>query len=109
MRRAAAGEGYGQATHQMYEDENEQLVDGLKDKVSALKSLSIDIGNEVREQNKMLNLMDSDFDSSGGLLGATMGRLQRMARAGHNKIWLYMFFFVLFVFFVTYMILKFQR
>lgn len=39
------------------EDENERMTDHLKDKIHALKSLSIDIGNEVEYQDKMLRGM----------------------------------------------------
>lgn len=39
------------------EDENERMTEELTDKISALKSLSIDIGTEVKYQDKMLNSM----------------------------------------------------
>lgn len=39
------------------EDENERITDDLKDKIHALKSLSIDIGAEVKYQDKMLHGM----------------------------------------------------
>ncbi|XP_069947944.1 BET1 homolog isoform X4 [Cherax quadricarinatus] len=38
-------------------EESEEMTAHLKDKVKALKSLTIDIGTEVRSQNKMLNNM----------------------------------------------------
>ena len=34
--------------------------------MSALKSLSIDIGAEVREHNRLLKDVDDDFDSTSG-------------------------------------------
>jgi hypothetical protein len=36
--------------------------------VSALKSLTIDIGSEVREHNRLLREVDDDFDSTTGSL-----------------------------------------
>ena len=39
------------------EDENERITDELRDKIHALKSLSIDIGAEVKYQDKLLNGM----------------------------------------------------
>ncbi|XP_013407003.1 BET1 homolog [Lingula anatina] len=105
MRRAHAGDGsYGQS--QMIEEENDSLTNSLSDKVKALKSLTIDIGTEVREQNKFLNDFDNDMDNSSGILGATMGRLTAMARAGHNKFIWYLLLFSLFVFFVLWLIIK---
>ncbi|KAK3795979.1 hypothetical protein RRG08_042972 [Elysia crispata] len=106
---ANQGGGYGyQDTSQMLEEENQQQEDELKGKVKALKSLSIDIGFEVKEQNKMLTKMDDDFESSGGLLGKTMGRLKAITNAGHWKLWLYIALFALFVFFMCWVIIRFR-
>ncbi|XP_022096374.1 BET1 homolog [Acanthaster planci] len=108
MRRAGLESG-GSRTYADYnavEDENERLVDSLHDKVSTLKSLSIDIGTEVREQNSFLKQLDDTFDSSGGLLSSTMGRLSKMARAGHNCYLCYLLLFSFFVFFVIYFIIR---
>ncbi|XP_041104830.1 BET1 homolog isoform X2 [Polyodon spathula] len=105
MRRAGLGEGvptgnYVASGYSVYEEENEQLSEGLKEK------LSIDIGTEVKYQNKMLVDMDTDFDSTGGLLGATMGRLKLLSRGSQTKLFCYVLLFVLFVFFVLYWIIK---
>ncbi|GFO30407.1 Bet1 homolog [Plakobranchus ocellatus] len=97
-----------QDTSQMLEEENQQQEDELKGKVKALKSLSIDIGFEVKEQNKMLSKMDEDFESSGGVLGKTMGRLKAITNAGHWKLWLYIAVFALFVFFMCWVIIRFR-
>ncbi|XP_059171265.1 BET1 homolog [Physella acuta] len=95
-------------TTQMLEEENEQLENELKGKVKALKSLTIDIGNEVREQNKWLSQVDEDLESSGGLLSKTMGRLKSITNAGHWKIWLYVLLFAFFVFFMCWVIVRFR-
>ncbi|KXJ07956.1 BET1 homolog [Exaiptasia diaphana] len=91
---------------QMLEDENERLENDLSNKVQTLKSLSIDIGHEVRSQNQLLNDMDDDFDTSGGLLSATMGRLTALTKKGHHKIMCYLMLFCLFVFFVAWFIVR---
>uniref|UniRef100_A0AAZ3RHA5 t-SNARE coiled-coil homology domain-containing protein n=1 Tax=Oncorhynchus tshawytscha TaxID=74940 RepID=A0AAZ3RHA5_ONCTS len=61
MRRAGLGEGgpgnYVASGYSAYEEENEHLQEGLRAKVSALKHLSIDIGTEVKYQNKILDDM----------------------------------------------------
>jgi len=97
-----------QDTSSMLEDDNRHLEDQLKGKVKALKSLSIDIGTEVREQNKFLNEMDEDFDKSGGLLSKTMGRLRGITKAGHWKMWVYIALFAFFVFFMCWVIVRFR-
>nr|XP_006007143.1 PREDICTED: BET1 homolog [Latimeria chalumnae] len=62
MRRAGLGDGapagtYTASGYSMHEEENERLTQHLRDKVTALKSLSIDIGTEVKYHNKVLEEM----------------------------------------------------
>lgn len=113
MRRAGLGDGaaagsygYTNSGYSVYEEENDRLTESLRTKVSAIKSLSIEIGTEVKNQNKMLSEMENDFDSTGGLLGATMGRLRTLSRGSQTKLLCYMMLFSLFVFFVIYWIIK---
>lgn len=49
---------------------------------------------------------DTDFDSTGGLLGATIGRVKQLSRGSQTKLLCYMLLFCLFVFFVLYWFLK---
>ncbi|XP_006636080.1 BET1 homolog [Lepisosteus oculatus] len=111
MRRAGLGDGaptgnYVASGYSVHEEENENLSEGLRAKVSALKHLSIDIGTEVKYQNKMLSDMDSDFESTGGLLGATMGRLKLLSRGSQTRLFCYLLLFALFVFFVLYWVIR---
>nr|XP_056713402.1 BET1 homolog [Euleptes europaea] len=113
MRRAGLSEGtasgnygYTNSGYSVYEEENETLTESLRSKVTAIKSLSIEIGTEVKQQNKMLGEMDDAFDSTGGFLGATMGRLKTLSRGSQTKLLCYMMLFSLFVFFVIYWIIK---
>ncbi|NWH58018.1 BET1 protein, partial [Geococcyx californianus] len=102
----AGSYGYTNSGYSVYEEENERLTESLRTKVSAIKSLSIEIGTEVKNQNKMLSEMDNDFDSTTGLLGATMNRLRILSRGSQTKLLCYMMLFSLFVFFVIYWIIK---
>ncbi|PKK31872.1 Bet1 golgi vesicular membrane trafficking protein [Columba livia] len=102
----AGNHGYTNSGYSVYEEENDRLTESLRTKVSAIKSLSIEIGTEVKNQNKMLSEMDNDFDSAGGLLGATMGRLRTLSRGSQTKLLCYMMLFALFVFLVIYWIIK---
>lgn len=108
MKRATKSDGIigPQYGSELVEDENNAMEGMLSDKVKALKSLSIDIGHEVREQNKFLKNMDNDFDGSTGFLQSTMKRVSAMARAGHNCHLFYLFLFACFVFFVCWVIIK---
>eukprot|EP00794_Sanderia_malayensis_P016689 gene16689-18383_t len=66
------GANYG---HEIVEKENDEMVDHLSSKVKALKSLSIEIGDEVKYQNTLLNDMHGEFDNTGSFLSSTMARL----------------------------------
>lgn len=110
MRRAHAGNYYDpvpQSSNEV-EDDNDRLTGELKDKIHVLKSLSIDIGNEVKYQDKLLRDVDDDMDRTGGFLGNTMNRVLRLSKGSHNYYIIYLFFFSLLVFFILYVILKFR-
>uniref|UniRef100_A0A914UJE5 t-SNARE coiled-coil homology domain-containing protein n=1 Tax=Plectus sambesii TaxID=2011161 RepID=A0A914UJE5_9BILA len=99
---------YSSAPNMMYnsgqylEQQNNTLADQLSNKVSALKSLTIQIGDEVRDQNRLLSDMDTEFDSSGSLLGSTMRRLGIVSKAGGHKLMCYLILFALFVFMIIW-------
>lgn len=84
------------------------MTEQLKDKIHALKSLSIDIGAEVKYQDRLLNDMGDDFERTGGFLGNTMNRVKRIAKGGHNYYILYLFLFSIAVFVVLWMVIKFR-
>ncbi|EDW76745.1 BET1 homolog [Drosophila tropicalis] len=91
------------------EAENERAAEELTQKIGALKSLTIDIGNEVRYQDKLLRGIDDDMDRTGGFLSNTMTRVVRLAKQGGGaRQMCYMFLFVLFVFLLLALVLKFK-
>ncbi|XP_031834579.1 blocked early in transport 1 [Nomia melanderi] len=95
------------SNHNGLEDENERMTDHLKDKIHALKSLSIDIGNEVQYQEKMLRGMDEDFERTSGSLMGSVSRVLRLSKGSHHYYILYLFLFSIVVFFLLWIILKF--
>uniref|UniRef100_A0A4W5LJ53 Bet1 golgi vesicular membrane trafficking protein n=1 Tax=Hucho hucho TaxID=62062 RepID=A0A4W5LJ53_9TELE len=97
---------YVASGYSAYEMENEHLLEGLGAKVSALKRLSKYIGTELKKHKGILDFMDSDFDSMGGLLGATNGRVKQLSRGSQNKLFCYMLFFCFLVFTILYWFIK---
>lgn len=94
------------SNNDIIEDENQRLTEELQGKIGALKSLTIDIGHEVRYQDKLLRGMDDDMDRTGGFLSNTMARVVRLGKGGHQKYMFYMFLFALFIFLLLYLVLK---
>lgn len=111
MRRANNNYNYtplAQNPNDALEAENDRMAEELGNKIGALKSLSIDIGHEVRSQDRMLRGIDDDMDRTGGFLGNTMNRVLRMGKGSHNYYIFYLFLFSIFIFFLLYIILKFR-
>lgn len=98
--------GSSHQSHDALEEENERMAEELKGKIGALKSLTIDIGSEVRYQDKLLRGIDEDMDRTGGFMSNTISRVVRLGKGGHRNYMCYMFLFVLFVFFILFVILK---
>ncbi|CAB0038603.1 unnamed protein product [Trichogramma brassicae] len=95
------------STHSL-EQENDQMADELKDKINALKSLSIDISTEVKYQDRLLRDMDDDVDRTSGSLTSTVARVLRLSKGRHNYYLLYLFLFAIASFVVLWIILKFK-
>lgn len=47
---------------------------------SLLRQITINIGNEVRDSTKLLSGMNDTFDETGGFLGGTMKKMNKMAK-----------------------------
>jgi hypothetical protein len=63
------GGGGGFLGHESLEERNQEMEGELKGKISALKSLSIDIGMEVREQNRYRTIPSQKNQCCGSVSG----------------------------------------
>ncbi|VDN00775.1 unnamed protein product [Thelazia callipaeda] len=88
------------------ERENDELVEHLSGKVATLKKITIAIGDDVREQNRLLGEMESDFDASKGFLGSTMHKLRQVSKAGGKNLTCHLILFALFVFLIIYYLIR---
>lgn len=86
----------------MQEHENEMQIDALANKVNALKGIAIHIGDHVRDDNRLLDNLDANFDDTSGLLGNTMRKLSTMASSKDSSHMLYLVLFVVAVFLCIY-------
>jgi hypothetical protein len=67
-----------------------------------LKSMTIDINSEVKNQNKMLDGMGGTFGSATDLFKSTINKLGVMVTSGSSKHMYYLIAFVVFIFFILY-------
>lgn len=72
------------------ESQNDRHIEGLTAKVQMLKDITIKIGDEVRDSNKLLQDLESNFDGARTKLKVTFNRMKIMAeRSGVSwRVWL---------------------
>mmetsp|Transcript_4037 Transcript_4037/g.4658 ORF Transcript_4037/g.4658 Transcript_4037/m.4658 type:complete len:120 (+) Transcript_4037:34-393(+) len=96
---------YAEKSEQMFEQQNDELVDQLGSKVDLLRSLTIEIGGEINDQKDILGNVGDGLDFSSGLLKGTMARLARMEAMGSSKQIAYIVAFIVSVFLLVYYVL----
>lgn len=68
--------------------------------------LAINIGDEVRHQNSMLDGMGGTFEDAGGALGRTIGEVKRLASSGSGGHMCVLFLFAFVFFLLVYLLLR---
>jgi len=91
------------------EQQNNERISELSEQVARLKGLTIDIGNEVREQNSLLDQMQDGFSSTGDMLAGSLRRIGTMLDAGGPKAMMVMTGCIVFVVVMLYMLMKMVR
>ena len=72
------------------EQQNNDRINELSEHVSRLKGLTIEIGNEVREQNSLLDNMSDGFQNTRDMLQGSLRRIGTMLEQGGAKHMCYM-------------------
>ncbi|KAK6845168.1 ER-golgi SNARE complex subunit B.t1.c1 [Apiospora arundinis] len=91
---------YDDATIESLESQNDSQVSGILDKVGILKSMSVAMGDEIRDSTAMMEKMNDTFDNTRLRVRGTMNRMMIMAdRTGVGwRVWLGFFAAVIFIF-----------
>ncbi|KAI9093075.1 hypothetical protein DFS34DRAFT_652663 [Phlyctochytrium arcticum] len=87
----------GAAQQYHLEGQNDDHVGMLGGRISELKQISLQIGDEVKYQMNYLKEMENDFEKTGGILGKTMKRLRILSQTENGR---WMWYLILFVFVV---------
>ena len=66
------------------EQQNDERISELSEQVAMLKGLTIDIGNEVKEQNSLLDQMQNGFSNTGDMLADSLRRIGTMLESGQS-------------------------
>jgi hypothetical protein len=78
------------ANSDILEQQNNERIELLSDQVSRLKGLTMDINNEVKEQNSLLDGMHDGFVNTKDMLASSLGRIGTMLESGGAKHMCYM-------------------
>ncbi|KAK1597681.1 SNARE domain-containing protein [Colletotrichum navitas] len=91
---------YSDAVLNELESQNDAQVEGIMGKVKILKSMTVAIGDEIRESSALAEKMNDTFDSTRLRIRGTMNRMLLMAeRTGVGwKVWLGFFAAVCLIF-----------
>lgn len=95
-----------EANSNILESQNNARISELSEQVARLKGLTIDIGNEVREQNSLLDNMGDGFSNVGGMLAGSLARMGVMMERGGAKHMCYLVVFVVFVMVLLYWLVR---
>ncbi len=95
-----------EANASIMEQQNNDRISELSEQVARLKGLTIDIGNEVREQNSLLDNMGDGFTNVGDMLTGSLARMGIMLERGGAKHMCYLVAFVVFVMVFLYWLVK---
>mmetsp|Transcript_4503 Transcript_4503/g.6544 ORF Transcript_4503/g.6544 Transcript_4503/m.6544 type:complete len:132 (+) Transcript_4503:185-580(+) len=102
--------GNGMSSHEananIMESQNNDRISELSDQVARLKGLTLDIGNEVTEQNNLLDGMGDSFGNVGDMLTGSLARMGIMLERGGAKHMCYLVAFVVFVMVFLYWLVR---
>jgi blocked early in transport 1 len=88
---------HNDANANILEQQNHERLSDLAQHVARLKGLTLEIGQEVREQNSLLDQMDSGFSNTRDLLQGSLRRIGTLLEQGGTKHMCYMVLFSVFV------------
>ena len=98
----------GDTNASIMESQNNERISELSDQVARLKGLTIDIGNEVREQNALLDDMGDGFSATRDMLAGSLRRIGTMLETTGGKHMCYMVTFVVFVMVFLYWVMTYK-
>ncbi|CAO3650650.1 unnamed protein product [Mucor hiemalis] len=86
----------------VFEQQNNVRLNELSSKISAIKNITIDIHQDVTDQDRLLDESHNQFSGLGNTLQNSFGRLNRMVSKRHQRQLCYYVTIAVFVFFILY-------
>ncbi|OBZ89336.1 protein BET1 [Choanephora cucurbitarum] len=86
----------------IFEQQNDIRLNELSSKLSAIKNITIDIHQDVSDQDRLLDESHNQFSGLGNSLQNSFGRMNRMISKRHQRQLCFYVSIALCVFFVLY-------
>ncbi|KAI9498639.1 hypothetical protein BDB00DRAFT_394569 [Zychaea mexicana] len=86
----------------VFEQQNDVRMNELGSKLSALKNITIDMHQDVNDQDRLVDESNSAFGGLGQTLRQSYGRMNRMASTRHKRQLCYYVAVAVILFFVIY-------
>ncbi|KAI9303234.1 hypothetical protein BJ944DRAFT_105891 [Cunninghamella echinulata] len=86
----------------VFEQQNDIRLNELGSKLSALKNITIDIHQDVTNQDRVLNESHNVFDGFGSTLQNSFGRMNRMVSKRHQRQLCFYVTIMIAIFFILY-------
>lgn len=87
-------------------DQNVNMTEDLIEKVQVLKSLSIDIGAEVKYQENLIRNFESDIDNTSGILNNTIFKVLSLKNSNYFRLLFILILFCALVLGILYFRIK---
>ena len=92
--------------HESLEDKNEQMESDLKDNISKVKTIAINIQQELKDQRPLFDDMDNTLNSTSSMITNTIGKVGKLLKSDSNYHIHYLVLFCLFVFLVLWFYIR---
>ncbi|KAI9332404.1 hypothetical protein BD770DRAFT_403194 [Pilaira anomala] len=86
----------------VFEQQNDVRLNDLSSKISAIKNITIDIHQDVTDQDRLLDESHNQFSGLGSTLTNSFGRMNRMISKRHQRQLCFYVSILVFVFFLIY-------
>ncbi|CAO3610998.1 unnamed protein product [Mucor fragilis] len=86
----------------VFEQQNDVRLDDLSSKINAIKNITIDIHQDVTDQDRLLDESHNQFSGLGSSLTNSFGRMNRMISKRHQRQLCFYVSILVFLFFLIY-------
>jgi len=89
-------------TYRTIEEDNEDYMNELQERVGELKNISLQINSYVNEEKEMLGKMGNDYGLTNNMMANSIIKIENLLKSKIGKTSCYLSFFIVSFFFIMY-------